>query len=421
MGIIKGVLTAILTIILISGCSKQANVEVMAGGMYRGDLQRTGYYGTEGPIGPGGGKWIFKTPSSEYLNSSPTIAGDIIYFGASDNHMYAIDKNTGEEKWKYKAGGAIVSTPAIFNGRVFFGSNDGNFYALEAGTGKVSWKHTLNRMVVSSPAVFDGSVYFGCNDSNLYSLRADNGEVEWVYKTDGAVMSSPAVYKNAVVVGSDDGFLYAVGAEEGKMKWKFDAGAQIATTPVISDGLVFFGNNGSDFYAVDYNTGDLSWKFTTDGTLQGSPAVHNGMVYFCTMAKPLVYALDIKNGKEIWKNSGESNQSPSIAGEFVYVFTSIGTVAYNIKTGEPKYKFPVSSHASAPVIENGVLYCADKDVISAISTDGEIQFGKKSEEENTGTNKVNIKNVSELGPPPKIAKPVKKVVSDTTKNDESDK
>jgi outer membrane protein assembly factor BamB len=55
---------------------------------------------------------------------------------------------------------------------VYFGADDGYVYAVEAATGKKSWKYkTPGIWMRSSPAIANGAVYFGCDDGYLYALR----------------------------------------------------------------------------------------------------------------------------------------------------------------------------------------------------------------------------------------------------------
>ncbi len=63
------------------------------------------------------------------VNSSPAIAGDIVYVGASDGVLYALSLATGEKLDSYAIGSPIASSMLISNGRLYFGAYDGNLYA----------------------------------------------------------------------------------------------------------------------------------------------------------------------------------------------------------------------------------------------------------------------------------------------------
>jgi hypothetical protein len=61
-------------------------------------------------------------------------------------------KQLGAVKWTFKTEGAIIASPAIADGTVFIGSSDDGFYALDQETGKQKWKVMFTDPIASSPA-----------------------------------------------------------------------------------------------------------------------------------------------------------------------------------------------------------------------------------------------------------------------------
>jgi len=129
-----------------------------------------------------------------------SAANGMAYFGSStDNKVYALDINTGKERWTYFTEGPVRFTPTIWNKRIYFGSDDGYVYCLKAKTGKLVWKYRPGpkdkkvlgngRMVSLWPVrtnvlVEDGTAYFGAGVfpyDGLYicALNAKNGKVIW--------------------------------------------------------------------------------------------------------------------------------------------------------------------------------------------------------------------------------------------------
>ena len=47
------------------------------------------------------------------VRSSPAVTRDRVYIGSSDGHLYALDRATGAVRWKYDAGGSVLSSPAV--------------------------------------------------------------------------------------------------------------------------------------------------------------------------------------------------------------------------------------------------------------------------------------------------------------------
>src|SRR5262249_26147686 len=156
--------------------------------------------------------------------SSPAIVGGIAYFGSTDGNLYAVDLQSGAEKWKFKTKARITSSPAIDSGMVYFGSYDGNFYAVDATTGKEKWKfatpgerrfiakHIHGAMpageampdpfdcYLSSPLISAGTVYFGSGDGNVYALDVATGNQKWKFQTGDVVHASPALADGTIFV-----------------------------------------------------------------------------------------------------------------------------------------------------------------------------------------------------------------------------
>jgi hypothetical protein len=64
--------------------------------------------------------------------ASPSVDAERVYVGEGDGTLYALDKRTGKEAWRWRAGARILSSAALRGGRLFVGSDDGSVYALNA-------------------------------------------------------------------------------------------------------------------------------------------------------------------------------------------------------------------------------------------------------------------------------------------------
>jgi hypothetical protein len=87
----------------------------MAQATFHGDAARTGVYDAAGPVQLKGTKWTFKTEGP--IIGSPAIANGVVYIGSIDGNLYAVDQETGKQKWKFKtlASRQVTSSPTIAN------------------------------------------------------------------------------------------------------------------------------------------------------------------------------------------------------------------------------------------------------------------------------------------------------------------
>ena len=100
----------------------------------------------------------------------PIADGDAVYV-AGDNGVYALDAQTGKQRWFFVTGGGTFSA-AVANGGVYFGSQDYSIYAVDAQTGKERWNYLTNNQVQGNVTVANGLVYVGSFDYFLYALIA---------------------------------------------------------------------------------------------------------------------------------------------------------------------------------------------------------------------------------------------------------
>ena len=67
---------------------------------------------------------LWRYPTGEWVVNAPTVADGAVYFGSDDNHVYALDTETGELLWRFETNDVIRSTPTVTGRAVYVGSND---------------------------------------------------------------------------------------------------------------------------------------------------------------------------------------------------------------------------------------------------------------------------------------------------------
>ncbi len=73
-------------------------------------------------------KWRFKTKRP---CRQPIVAGDTLYTTCGDRELYAIDSQTGQEKWKTANTKGAPSHPTIADGILYFLGTDGSLSAMK--------------------------------------------------------------------------------------------------------------------------------------------------------------------------------------------------------------------------------------------------------------------------------------------------
>ncbi len=228
--------------------------------------------------------------------STPLVANGLVYVGLGDQKqgINAYNAYTGVLQWSANLPTSFPAEPAFSNGLIYDGAGNGNVYALNAATGKQQWVYNTPSgiAITSSPAIANGIVYIGSHDDRLYALDAATGVLKWSYTVGSAIESSPAVNNGIVYVGSDDNKLYALDAATGTLKWSYATKGMVISSPSIANGVVYVGSTDNNLYAFDALAGTLLWHFNTYGSITSSPAIVQGEVYVGS-ATDSIYAFSL--------------------------------------------------------------------------------------------------------------------------------
>ena len=195
---------------------------------YLGNAQRTAYVDAEVPAAPVL-QWVYQEkhhprhawpePNREvqYIDfdyaTQVAIGQGVVFFGSSADHkVYAINLQTGAEKWTFYTEGPLRFAPVVRDGRVYVASDDGHLYCLEASTGTQVWK-------------FRG----GPGDRKL--IGNEQMISHWPARS-GVLIVGDRLYFTAGMWSRDGVFIYCLDPDDGSVIWKNDtSGYHFATLP----------------------------------------------------------------------------------------------------------------------------------------------------------------------------------------------
>ena len=219
------------------------------------------------------------------------------YFQPNETKLNIDNAKDLVEQWRFSVAGFPPGSPVIADGKVFITSS-GGVYALDLETGEERWSIS-DFGATASPAYVDGALFIHtASDAMLYKLDASDGSIVWgpiaTYpdnpRCDGT--SSPIVAGNKVLVGhscglpevtgGDDqqnarGGVEAFDAGDGTHLWTYwtvpdsgENGAMVWSTVSVdlAAGVVFAstGNNytmvgphSDSIHAIDLETGERKW------------------------------------------------------------------------------------------------------------------------------------------------------------------
>jgi len=249
----------------------------------------------------------------------PVIFNNTIYFGNENGFFFALDADTGEEKWKYATKGKGQTKAAIYKDKIFFGDDEfsyglslilnnkeyssfindsGNVYALNRISGAVLWRFTIkNQYVLSNPMILDNKLFFiggddlGLQDDKnkkrnffLYALDIEKGKELWKIKIEG--LSGLAGAQKKIFLEGKDKNVYAVNTKNGAKEWCFHTQTNLSSYISIANQTLYFGTEDNLLYAVDLESGKEQWHIKLERKVISSPVIYNGALFLSTRKEP---------------------------------------------------------------------------------------------------------------------------------------
>lgn len=234
--------------------------------------------------------WDFKTGHSVwsqplYLNNANLGISPTLYVTSLDKHLYALDPETGQERWSLDMGGGMPGgmTLDIGHRRLYVGTLNGEVVAVSL-EGQELARFKADGWVWGQPALHNGYLYFGDLSGMLYEVEitdAGFGQSAKRKLSDKALRATPLIVEDdegqaVLVIGSDDKQVYAINLSQPNwisdndiaLRWKKGVDAQAVTelTLMERDGkqLVIVGTENKDHLVVALrlnDKGEREWSY----------------------------------------------------------------------------------------------------------------------------------------------------------------
>ena len=327
--------------------------------------------------------WTYTPDTNGYFTTGTAVAYGMVYEMNKDGYLYAIEIETGDLVWKYRASYNTLiwpGMPTVADGKVYVTTGEAaqyngppgisEFACLNAYTGQPIWKLPMEALPPrESVVVAYGNLYIIPGDvttavDTLSGTEYSTVNQLWAIGTKSIPVSSWPMWRADSMHSSTA----QVGPSNLSLAWKFTTNGAIISSPSVSDGIVYVGSQDKNIYAIGAWSGNLIWKFATKDAIESSPAVVNGKVY-TGGDDGYVYCLDAYKGTLIWETFVNGNlpftfgnlvlkSSPVVYGDIVYVGSLDGCMyALNSNNGNIIWKTKTNGPIeSSPATDDGAVY-----------------------------------------------------------------
>ncbi len=310
-------------------------------GTHLSDFNRTNLATMTALKGPLDDAWSKDLSAFKLINvyepqefSSPVIADNVLYTGASGKGFYAIGLDTGSVIWSFDADAAIEAAPTVAGDMVCFGSSAGVLRCLDKKNGNPLWRFQAKSEILSSPIISDGRVYFSASDDRIYALSASDGSKQWVYtrgtyQTVAPRLTNSSAYdaeKKRLYHFFSDGYLVCVSAVSGKELWArklredFDGTIIKRSTPLLFEGSVYAIKGGGVVEELDSETGNIKNSFNL---IKAQEFVIPSSSRIVIAGEGLVISLDRGTGAVLWKRELKDKTISTLFASEALLFVAI--------------------------------------------------------------------------------------------------
>ncbi len=301
-------------------------------------------------------RWVRNTLEQDYLGGrrihrfTPIFSEHLVITGNSIDGIVAFDRDSANERWRLSIKDGVEGGGLIADDVLYFGAGDGQLYAVQPENGSILWTYPLKAEGLAKPLVKSGILYVLGGNNVAHALNAKTGKLIWLYNRREASNlsvrggSQPALAGDLVVIGFSDGALVALNKTSGAIVWEANLNRNkrfrdVDATPVIDGQTIYASSYDGALYAVALADGKILWNVEEGGYEEA--LVQGNMLYYSSSTGKTM-ALDKGSGKILWSkdNPRGIGTAPVILKGVVVVGEMSGALRFlDSRTGDPLGNF----------------------------------------------------------------------------------
>ncbi len=234
------------------------------------------------------------------------------------------------QQWRHQVGSGMGQAyarlqPAIDNGLIYVASANGLVEALTMEDGDIVWSTNLDTEITAAMAVHDDKGYVATANGDVIALNIKDGSEAWRKNIKSEVLAVPVVQGDAIALQTVDGKLHVLEIANGKPRWSYDSNLpnlslRGTSQPIFHGGSVIAGFASGKVVGLNVKNGMVLWQERI-----GIPAGRSELerlvdvdgrllvkddTLFVAGYQGHVMAIDLRNGKAIWKREASSYHGP---------------------------------------------------------------------------------------------------------------
>ncbi|MBF97241.1 MAG: Outer membrane protein assembly factor BamB [Alphaproteobacteria bacterium MarineAlpha9_Bin4] len=274
------------------------------------------------------------------------------------------------------------------------------FYRIVSGKGK-----NPDNKILSQPIISDNNIFFLDALSNVYAYDLENKKLKWkksiVIKEDKGhdIGGGIAADTNFLFIGSPYGEVLCLELKTGAVIWKKNIQTPIRATPTLVENKLIILALDNRTLVFDKTDGNLIWEhqgIQNSTSIIGQPKVAvDGNLVLTPYSNGDIFALNLTNGTEIWKQSlvnieqsetsnsfSDIDANPVVLKSLIIIASNSGRIfAFNKKNGNQVWVQYLNT-TQTPVVNGNSLFVLhnNKEIVNLDLKNGKIRWIAEIEE-----------------------------------------
>lgn len=248
-----------------------------------------------------------------YARLQPAIEGDTIYVASANGLVEALSLEDGDVEWSQNFDAEITAAITVAQGKGYLATANGEIIALSVADGKEIWRKNIKSEVLSVPVVEGDNIALQTVDGKLHLLDAQDGKSRWSYDSNLPNLSlrgtsQPIFHGGTVIAGFASGKVVGLNTKNGMVLWQERIGIPAGRSELerlvdvdgrllVKDDTLFVAGYQGHVMAIDLRNGKAMWK--REASSYHGPLNGLGNIYLVS-ADDHILAIDDQSTNEVW-------------------------------------------------------------------------------------------------------------------------
>ena len=266
-----------------------------------------------------------KISDEHFILANPVVDKKNIYVLSTDGSVRSIDKNNFRINWKRQLFSDETNFPNFgsivvqLNGNNLYLHNGGDLiFALNKNDGEVKWKFKNDFPFRGNITIKDN--YLLANDYSNHLLAFLDNKLLWKKKlgqSENVIFTDirPIIYENKIINPAFNGLFHILNINEGKLifsdylqpnkkRAKIFRNNDIIANPIVSNGNMYIISHSGTLASYNLNNLKLLWSIQIGGS--NTPIITGNSLFLMDNSN-ILYAINANNGKIKWMKQFDTN------------------------------------------------------------------------------------------------------------------